>query len=95
MRMKLAYFHNNDGSREERASGLLWNQAIFIPMCDLGEPPPSFSPRWESRALSPIQPDAGLPESPRQNTGLTTRLVLGGITVLAFDQGSGFPLRQG
>ena len=62
-------------------------------MCDLGEPP-SFSPQWESRALSPIQPDAGWQERSRQNTGLTTRLVLAGITVLAHEKSSRFLLRR-
>ena len=37
--------------------------------------PPSFSLQWESRALSPIQPEAGLQECSRLDVGLTTRLV--------------------
>ena len=56
--------------------------------------PASFSPQRESRTLPPIQPDAGLQEWSGWDDGLSTRRVLLGITVLAFDQGSGFPLRR-
>ena len=55
---------------------------------------PSFSPQRESRALSPIQPDAGLQEWSRWEVDMSTRSVLVGITFLVHDQGSGFPLRR-
>ena len=55
---------------------------------------PSFSPQRESRALSPIQPDAGLQEWSRWEVDLFNQSVLVGITLFAHDQGSGFPLRR-
>ena len=55
---------------------------------------PSFSPQWESRALSPIQPGVGMQEWSRWDVVLSTRRVLAAIIVLAHDQGSGFPLRR-
>ena len=39
---------------------------------------PSFSPPRESRALSPIQPDAGLQELPRWDVDPSTRRALDG-----------------
>ena len=53
-----------------------------------------FSPQRESRALSPIQPDAGLQEWFRLDIGLSTRRVLVDKTVLAHEGGSGFLLRR-
>ena len=55
---------------------------------------PSFSPQRESRALSPIKRAVGLQKWSRWDVDLSTRRVLDGITALAHDQGSGFPLRR-
>ncbi len=54
---------------------------------------PSF-PQRESRALSPIQPDAGLQEWSRWDVDLSTWLVLVGIAILVHDRGFVFPLRR-